>query len=116
MFCSDLEKLILNLIKYLNVFCHDEKLALLKTKGGCNDFINFLLKMTSWACLFGSGWNSFFLLQNELHNEQKSKIKYIQQCPNWHFVTKKGNVKTRVNKITKQNNLLKSVTEDEKHY
>ena len=36
----------------------------------------------------------FFFLQN-----------YIQQCPNWYFVTKKGNVKTIVNKITKQNNL-----------
>ena len=47
----------------------------------------------------------FFFLQNDLHNERKSKIKYIQQCPNWYFVTKKGNVKTIVNKITKQNNL-----------
>ena len=47
----------------------------------------------------------FFFLQNDRHNERKSKIKYIQQCPNWYFVTKKGNVKTVVNKITKQNNL-----------
>ena len=47
----------------------------------------------------------FFFLQNDLHNERKSKINYIQQCPNWYFVTKKGNVKTIVNKITKQNNL-----------
>ena len=31
-------------------------------------------------------------------------MKYIQQCPNWYFVTKKGNVKTIVNKKTKQNN------------
>ena len=45
-----------------------------------------------------------FSRQNNLHNEQKSKIKYIQQCPNWYFVTKKGNVKTILNKITKQNN------------
>ena len=58
----------------------------------------------------------FFFLQNDLRNERKSKIKYIQQCPNWYFVTKKGNVKTIVNKITKQNNLVKSVTGDEKHY
>ena len=58
----------------------------------------------------------FFFLQNDQHNERKSKIKYIQQCPNWYFVTKKGNVKTIVNKITKQNNLVKSVTGDEKHY
>ena len=49
--------------------------------------------------------NLFSFVQNDLHNEQKSKIKYIQQCPNWYFVTKKGNVKTIVNKITKQNNL-----------
>ena len=55
---------------------------------------------------------TFFFLQNDLHNEQKSKIKYIQQCPNWYFVTKKGNVKTIVNKITKQNNLVKSVTDE----
>ena len=47
----------------------------------------------------------FFFLQNDLHNERKSKVKYIEQCPNWYFVTKKGNVKTEVNKITKQNNL-----------
>ena len=33
---------------------HDETLALLKTKGGCDTFFNFLLKMTSWACLLGS--------------------------------------------------------------
>ena len=46
----------------------------------------------------------FFFLQNDLHNERKSKINYIQQCPNWYFVTKKGNVKTIVNKLTKQNN------------
>ena len=32
-------------------------------------------------------------------------MKYIQQCPNWYFVAKKGNVKTIVNKITKQNNV-----------
>ena len=31
-------------------------------------------------------------------------MKYIQQCPNWYFVAKKGNVKTIVNKKTKQNN------------
>ena len=43
----------------------------------------------------------FFFLQNDLHNERKSKIKYIQQCPNWHFVTKKGNIKTIINKVTK---------------
>ena len=60
--------------------------------------------------------NLFSFVQNDLHNEQKSKIKYIQQCPNWYFVTKKGNIKTIVNKITKQNNLVKSVTGDEKHY
>ena len=41
----------------------------------------------------------FFFLQN-----------YIQQCPNWYFVTKKGNVKTIVNKITKQNNLKSKVS------
>ena len=41
----------------------------------------------------------FFFLQN-----------YIQQCPNWYFVTKKGNVKTMVNKITKQNNLKSKVS------
>ena len=46
-----------------------------------------------------------FFLQNDLHNERKSEIKYIQQCPNWYFITKKGNVETVVNKITKQNNL-----------
>ena len=40
----------------------------------------------------------------------------MQQCPNRHFVTKRGNVKTIVNKITKQNNWVKSVTGDEKHY
>ena len=49
--------------------------------------------------------HSLFFLQNDLHNERKSKIKYIQQCPNWYFVTRKGNVKTIVNEITKQNNL-----------
>ena len=47
----------------------------------------------------------FFFLQNDLYNERKSKIKYIQQCPNLYFVTKKGNRETAVNKITKQNNL-----------
>ena len=41
----------------------------------------------------------FFFLQN-----------HIQQCPNWYFVTKKGNVKTIVNKITKQNNLKSKVS------
>ena len=46
-----------------------------------------------------------FFQQNDLHNERKSKIKYIQQCPNWYFVTKKGNVKTIANKITEQNYL-----------
>ena len=51
-----------------------------------------------------------FFLQNDLHNEQKSKIKYIQKCPNWYFVTKKGNAKTIVNKITKQNNLKLKVS------
>ena len=45
-----------------------------------------------------------FFLHNDLHNERKSKIKYIQQCPNRYFATKKGNVKTIANKITKQNN------------
>ena len=59
-------------------------------------------------------WIKFFL-QNDLHNERKFKINYIQQCPNWYFVTKKENVKTIVNKITKQNKLVKSVTGDEKH-
>ena len=59
---------------------------------------------------------SLFFLQNDLHNERKSKIKYIQQSPHWYFVTKKGNIKTIANKITKQNNLAKSVTGDEKHY
>ena len=58
----------------------------------------------------------FFSLQNDLHNERKSKIKYIQQCSNWYIVTKKENVKTIVNKTTKQNNLAKSVIGDEKHY
>ena len=57
-----------------------------------------------------------FFLQNDLHNEQNSKTKYIQECPNWYFVTKKGNVNTIVNKITKQNNIVKSVTGDENHY
>ena len=57
-----------------------------------------------------------FFLKNGLPNKRKSKIKYIQQCPNSFFVTKKGNVKTIVNKITKQNDLVKSVTGDEKHY
>ena len=47
----------------------------------------------------------YFFLQNDLHNEWKSEIKYIQQSPNWYFVTKKENVKTIVNKITNQNNL-----------
>ena len=28
----------------------DQTLALLKTKGACDTFFNFLLKMTSWAC------------------------------------------------------------------
>ena len=44
------------------------------------------------------------------------KIKYMQQCPNWYFVAKTGKVKTIVNKITKQNNFVKSVTGHEKHY
>ena len=48
--------------------------------------------------------NLFSFVQNDLHNEQKSKIKCIQQCPNWYFVTKKENVKSIANKITKQNN------------
>ena len=48
---------------------------------------------------------NIFFLQNDLHNERKSKIKYIQQCPNWYFVTKKENGKTIANKITKQNSL-----------
>ena len=61
-------------------------------------------------------YGSFFILQNDLHNEQKSKVKYIRQCPNWYFATKKGNVKTIVNEMTKQNNLVKNVTGDEKHY
>ena len=57
----------------------------------------------------------FFFLQNDLRNERESKRKYIEECPNWYFVTKKGNVKTIVNKISKQNNFVKSVTGDEKH-
>ena len=67
-------------------------------------------------CFSSKLWHAFlfFFLQNDLHNEPKSKIKYIQQCPNWYFVTKKGNVKTVVNKITKQNK-VKSVIGDEKH-
>ena len=56
----------------------------------------------------------FVFLQNDLQNERKSKIKYIQQCSNWYFVTKKGNVKTRVNKISKQNNLKWKVSLDMK--
>ena len=44
------------------------------------------------------------------------KRKYIQQCLNWYFVTKKWNAKSIVNKITKQSNYMKSVTGDEKHY
>ena len=48
---------------------------------------------------------TIFFLQNDLQSEQKSRIKYSQQFPNGYFVTKKGNVKTAVNKITKQNNL-----------
>ena len=39
---------------------HDETLALLKTKGGCDTFFNFLLKMTSWACLLRSGLKLIF--------------------------------------------------------
>ena len=53
---------------------------------------------------------SFLFPQNDLHHEQKSEIKYIQQCPNWYFVTKNGNVKTIVKKITKQNNLKGKVS------
>ena len=41
----------------------------------------------------------------EIKITQKSEIKYIQKYPNWYFITKKGNVKTIVNKITKQSNL-----------
>ena len=63
-------------------------------------------KEICWYHLHGESiLDFFFLLQNDLHNERKSKIKYIQQCPNWYFVTKKANVKTIVNKITKQSNL-----------
>ena len=53
LFCRTLQKLILNLIKYLNVLetCMMKRL---KTKGGCDTFFNFLLKMTSWACLLRS--------------------------------------------------------------
>ena len=63
-----------------------------------------------WNSLFQSNfWEqkgiNFFFYKMILHNEKKSKIKYIQQCPNWYFVTKKENVKTIVNRITKQNNL-----------
>ena len=34
--------------------------ALLKTNGGCDTFFSFLLKMTSWACLLGSGLKLIF--------------------------------------------------------
>ena len=80
-------------------------------------YIFFLaLKTSINLIILSDKFSCFFFLQNDLYNERKSKIKYIQQCANWYFVTKKGNVKTRVNKITKQNNLVKSVTGDEKHY
>ena len=80
-------------------------------------YIFFLaLKTSINLIILSDKFSCFFFLQNDLYNEQKSKIKYIQQCANWYFVTKKGNVKTGVNKITKQNNLVKSVTGDEKHY
>ena len=34
--------------------------ALLKTNGGCDTSFNFLVKMTSWACLLGSGLKLIF--------------------------------------------------------
>ena len=70
---------------------------------------NSLEHMASCGVAVQSFWISvlflFFFLQNYLYSERKSKIKYIQQCLIWYFVTKKRNVKTIVNKITKQNNL-----------
>ena len=58
-----------------------------------------------WVIFYLCLNETIFFLQNDLHSERKSKIKYIQQFSNGYFVTKKGNVKTVVNKITKQNNL-----------
>ena len=44
---------------------HDEALALLKTKVGCDTFFNFLLKMISWDYLLGSGLKLIFHWKTE---------------------------------------------------
>ena len=60
MFCSPLQKLIFESNKIPKCFwdLHDETFSLLKTKRegervgvGGHTFFNFILKMTSWACL-----------------------------------------------------------------
>ena len=44
----------------------DKMLTLLNTKGGFDMFFNFLLKMTSWACLLGSDFILYICLQEPL--------------------------------------------------
>ena len=55
------------------------------------------------------GYTTFFIkkifFSTKWSTQQtKVKVKYIQQCPNWYFATKKENVRSIVNKTTKQNN------------
>ena len=44
----------------------------------------------------------FSILQNDLNYEENVKQNYIQQCPNWYFVIKKENIKSIINKVTKE--------------
>ena len=70
-------------------------------------FKNILKKLKRWNDI-GGIYNFFhqedFFSTKWSTQQTKIKLKYIQQCPNWYFATKKENVRSIVNKTTKQNN------------
>ena len=50
---------------------------LLKVKGGWELFLVFLEKITSFACLLGSGLNCIFHWKTHLQNFPKSEFNYF---------------------------------------